>query len=323
MSQASDRRSLELMIDGNDISPYVGEWARCKEDRVEWTVHTELIRNEETSAKLRPLKDKHVQVTYRMKSPAGPHPWRSGLAVMNWRLNENGGEEIILHGLGRLNKAKSNSITRGSPIPVKVTQTTSIGGIVTEQDEGIGTITLVEEDPQDVATREEQIQRISDAEIQAITSPTFILFLANSALSSYRCLHSTGLSTNSDELLYSSLTFLPLAVEYYMKYLLVRIHGNFKGEFKNYKLLKLFDFLPFDVQRSVEREFEIELENYGRKRESQDLRVFLMRSQNAFTAIRYLFVPLYASTSRHLIKPDNIAVLTCVANAVERVSKQT
>ena len=128
---------------------------------------------------------------------------------------------------------------------------------------------------------------------------------------------------NNNELLYSSLIFLPLAVEYFIKYLLVRGTEEVKKEYKTHKLLALFDYLPFDVQKSVDSEFKNELEKIGRERTDQELRVFLIKSQNAFTAIRYLFNHENATTSRHLLRPENIAVLTCVSNALERVSKQT
>ncbi len=322
MCQESDMRALDLVIDGNDISHFVGPRVNCEETLAEWTVHTELIRNQETPGLLRPLNDKNVQVKYRMRSPAGVFPWRSGRAVVTWRLTEMGNEELILHGIGLLDKAKSQTNASGVPMTVTITKTTSVGGVVVEKEEDIGTISIVEEDPQQVAIREAQVQLAQETEIQAITSPSFILFLANSALSSYRSLRSTGMSENNGELLYSSFIFLPLAIEYFLKYLLVKNIGEFKDEYKTHKLLALFDFLPFEVQGSLDNEFENELEKIGRERTFQKLRVFLKKSQNAFTAIRYLFDPKNATTSRHLLRPENIAVLTCVSNALERVSKR-
>ena len=183
------------------------------------------------------------------------------------------------------------------------------------------TISTVEEDPERRATREAQLQFSQEAEIRAVTSPEFILFLANSALSSYRSLHNTGLSSNNYELLYSSFIFLPLSIEYFIKYLLLRSTGSFEDKYKVHRLLELFDYLPFDLQKSVDAEFKNELEEIGRERSFQNLRVFLKKSQNAFTALRYLFDPRNARTSTHLLRPENIAVLTCVANAAERVSK--
>ena len=322
MREGSDMRALDLIIDGNDISQFVGPKVNTEETLAEWIVHTELIRNQETPGMLQPLNDKNVQVKYRMRSPAGIFPWRSGRAVVAWRLTEIGNEELILHGIGLLDKAKSQTTASGIPIAVTLTKTTLVGGVVVEKEEDIGTISIAEEDPQQVAIREAQIQLAQETEIQAITSPSFILFLANSALSSYRSLRSTGVSENNGELLYSSFIFLPLAIEYFLKYQLVKNIGEFKDEFKTHKLLALFDFLPFDVQESLDIEFKNELEKIGRERTFQELRVFLKKSQNAFTAIRYLFDPKNAITSRHLLRPENIAVLTCVSNALECVSKR-
>ncbi len=148
-----------------------------------------------------------------------------------------------------------------------------------------------------------------------------MLFLANSALSSFRLLYHSGISNQNSQLLYSSLIFLPLATEYFMKYLLVKGTGTFEKKYRIHKQLTLFDFLPPDIQESIENEFKNELENIGRPREYQALRVFLKRSQNAFTAIRYLFDPANAETSKHLLEPENTAILTCLSSALERVSK--
>ncbi len=323
MSQnGSDHRALDLIIDGSDISHYVGPWATCEENRAEWTVHTELIGNEVTSGLLRPLKNRNVWIEYRWRSKAGIGPWRSGLAVVTWRLTEMGSEELILHGVGRLDMVKSTTKTTGAPVTVTVTKTTSLEGRVIQREEEIGTITVVEEDPQRKVIREAQLRQAEKADIQVITSPEFVLFLANSALSSYRLLHGIGISHQNRELLYSSLIFLPLAAEYFMKYLLLKRAGTFRDTYKIHKLLALFDFLPFDLQKSIDEEFRNELENIGRERTFQDLRVFLRKSQNAFTAIRYLFDPRNAQTARHLLEPINIAVLACVSNALERVSKR-
>ena len=321
MSQnSSDDRALDLTIDGSDISHYVGHWVTCEETKAEWTVHTELICNEVTSGIFRPLKNRDVSIEYRLRSKAGVGPWRSGLAVVTWRLTEMGNEELILHGIGRLDMDKSATKTTVAPVTAKVAKTTILGGKVIQREEETGTITFGEEDPLQKAIRETQLRLAEEAEVQAITSPEFVLFLANSALSSYRLLHSAGESHQNSELLYSSLIFLPLATEYFMKYLLLKRTGTFREEYKMHKFLALFDFLPFDLQKSIDEEFKNELENIGRERTFQDLRVFLRKSQNAFTAIRYLFDPRNAKTSRHLLEPGNIAVLTCVSNALERVS---
>ena len=268
------------------------------------------------------LTDREVWLTYRMRSEAGVGPWPSGRAAVTWRLNETGNEELILHGIGRLDMAKPTTKSTGAPVTVKVEMTTLVGGKVIQREEEIGTISFVEEDPQQKAVREAQLRLAQEAEIQAITSPGFVLFLANSALSSYRLLYNAGISNQNSEFLYSSLIFLPLAAEYFMKYLLLKRTGTFSDEYKTHKLLALFDFLSFDMQMSIDEEFKNELEKIGRQREFQNLRVFLRKSQNAFTAIRYLFDARNARTSRHLLDPENIAVLTCVSNALEHVSNR-
>ena len=319
--QSNDRQTLDLVIDGNDISHYVGPWAKCEESRAEWTVHTELIVNQATPAILRPLNNRNVSVEFRFKTKAGFGPWRSGFAEVAWRLTEMGNEELILHGIGRLNKAQSTAKFERGPVTVQGTKFIT-GKVIHKEEEVEATIGIVEEDPQQKAIREAQFQLAQEAEIQAVTSPGFVLFLANSALSSYRSLYNAGISHNSSELLYSSFIFLPLSIEYFIKYLLLKSTGSFKDKYKNHRLLALFDFLPFDIQKSIDGEFKNELEGVGRERTSQDLRVFLKKSQNAFTAIRYLFDPRNAKTSRHLLRPENIAVLTCVSNAIERVSKE-
>ena len=319
--ESSDHRALDLIIDGSDISHYVGLGATCEENLAEWTVHTELICNEFTSGILRPLKNKNVRIKYRARGKVGIGPWRSGLAVVTWRLTEMGNEELIVHGVGRLDKVKSTTKTTGAPVTTKVAKIKLIGGKVIQREEEIGTITFVEDDPQRKAVRKAQLRHAEELQIQAITSPEFVLFLANSALSSYKLLRGVGESHQNSELLYSSLIFLPLAIEYYMKYLLLKRAGTFRDEYKIHKLLALFDFLPFALQNSIDEEFKNELENIGRERTFEDLRVFLKKSQNAFTAIRYLFDPQNAKTSRHLLEPQNIAVLMCVSNALERVSK--
>ncbi len=188
-----------------------------------------------------------------------------------------------------------------------------------EQEEKVVTIVPIDEDPQAKAAREAQRLRSHETHVQSLTSPSFVLFLAWSSLSSYRLLYNTGISRSKGELLYSAFIFLPLTIEYFMKYLLIKGPGGFKKEYKNHQLLKLFDFLPFDVQQAIDEEFQSELERIGHS--PRNLRVFLRKSQNAFTALRYLFDPRNAERSSHLLEPENTAVLECVANALERVSK--
>lgn len=187
-----------------------------------------------------------------------------------------------------------------------------------ETEEKVVTIVRIEEDPQVRAAREAQRLRNRETHIRSLTSPSFVLFLARSSLSSYRLLYNTGTSHSKGELLYSAFIFLPLTIEYFIKYLLIRGPAGFKNDYKNHRLLRLFDFLPFDIQRAIDEEFQSELKKIGHS--SRNLRVFLRKSQNAFTAVRYLFDPRYAERSSHLLEPENTAVLECVANALERVS---
>ena len=188
-----------------------------------------------------------------------------------------------------------------------------------EQEEKVVTIVPIDEDPQEKAAREAQRLRSHETHVQSLTSPAFVLFLAWSSLSSYKLLYETGISRSRGELLYAAFIFLPLAIEYFMKYLLIRGPEGFREEYKNHRLLKLFDFLPFDVQQAINKEFQSELEQIGHS--SRNLRVFLRKSQNAFTALRYLFDPRNAERSSHLLEPESTAVLECVANALERVSR--
>ena len=322
VGKSTDSRFLDLFINGHDISHHVGDWGRCEETAAEWTLHTELIRNPDSSDLLKPLSGRKVQVKYRLRSNTSVGPWSSGEGMLNWRFTQNGNEELILHGTGQLKKGASRTQVIGTPVPATISKTTSIGGRVIKRDTTVGEISLVEEDAQQKAIRETQVRLAQEAEIQAITSPEFVLFLANSALSSYRLLHNAGTSERNGDFLYASLIFLPLAAEYWVKYLLIKTGGQFKDEYKNHKLLNLFDYLPFCIQEQVDDEFKNELENIGLDRAAHYIRMFLMKSQNTFTALRYLFDPRNAETSRHLLRPEHISVLTCVANALERVSKR-
>ena len=146
-----------MIIDGSDISQYVGPWATCSETRVEWTVHTELICNDVTSDILQPLKDRNVRIEYRLRTEAVAGPWRSGLGVVTWSRVELGNEELILHGMGRLDKVKSKTKTTDTPVTARVAITTSIGGKVIQREEETGTITFLEEDPQQKVLREAQL----------------------------------------------------------------------------------------------------------------------------------------------------------------------
>ncbi|MCY3655874.1 MAG: hypothetical protein OXG95_04580 [Chloroflexi bacterium] len=311
---------LELFVNEHDISPYIGEQVHVAESMFDWTVHAELVRNPTTQAVLQPLNDKSVSVRYRIRAGEVARDWHRGNAVVNWRQVEDGTEELILDGAGRVRR-ESPSTPRDRPAgPVTATATfaTQHGGRVLETEEKVVTIVRIEEDPQVRAAREAQRLRNRETHIRSLTSPSFVLFLARSSLSSYRLLYNTGTSHSKGELLYSAFIFLPLTIEYFIKYLLIRGPAGFKNDYKNHRLLRLFDFLPFDIQRAIDEEFQSELKKIGHS--SRNLRVFLRKSQNAFTAVRYLFDPRYAERSSHLLEPENTAVLECVANALERVS---
>ena len=318
----NDHRLLDLIIDGRDISQYVTPPVACEESLAEWTVHTELVSNDVTSNILPQIKNNQISIKYRLRNKDIIGPWRSGLGTVNWRLTEKGNEELILHGIGRLDMERPRTKGTSAPVTAKIEMTTTLGGKVIERKEDTGIITPIEEDPKQKAIRDAQLLLAEEAEIKTITSPDFVLFLANSAFSSYRLLHEAGVSHQNSELLYSSLVFLPLSTEYFIKYMLIKRMGTLKNKHKNHKLLTLFDFLPFGLQKAIDEEFKNELENIGRQRTYQDLRVFLRKTENAFTVIRYLFDAKHAETHRHLLEPNNIAILTCVSNALERVSKR-
>ena len=326
MTHSSEKRPLDLIIDGNDISEFVDEWANHKETRAEWTVHTGLVPNHRTYKVLQPLTNEHGQternvwVKFRLRAGGNFGPWCSGYASIAWRFSDSDNEELILHGIGRLKKEVLTTDFTGASFNAKISMTTSIGGRVVEKEEGIGTLRFAEEDPKEKADREEQFRLVQDSEIEAFTSPEFVLFLADSANSSFRLLHEEGMSQNKNGVVYSSLIFLPLAIEYYLKYLLIKRAGRLEKKYRNHKLLVLLDGLPLELQRNVDKAFQGELRLIGREDASEDLRVFLMKSQNTFTTFRYLFELQLAKDSRHLLMPDNIAVLACVSNALERVS---
>lgn len=321
MSQKSNNeRSLDLIVDGNDVSHYVAPWATCTETVDEWTVHTELIPQEGTSHILQSLKDRNVQIKYRLRSKTIIAPWRSGSATLTWRLTEIGREELILHGIGRLNKDKSTTKTPSISMTAEVAEITLTDGRVRQGEKTTGIIAFGDGDPRQTAFREAQLRTVAENEIRAITDPEFLLFLAGSSLSSYRLLHDYGTSHQDICLQYFSIISLPLSVEYFLKYLLFKKAGTFKKEYRIHKLLDLFDFLPFDLQKSIDEEYKNELERIGMNRESKNIRIVLNGSQDVFTAFRYLFEPNNAKNSRHLLRPENITILTCVSDALERIS---
>ena len=192
-----------------------------------------------------------------------------------------------------------------------------------ESEEGEGIITLAAENERWRSAWEARRQLEEDAAVKGLTSPNFLLFLANSARSTYRLLYNEGMSQGNGESVYAAMIFLPLSIEYDLKYMLYKRTGSFNKEYEKHHLLRLFDYLPFDLQDAIVREFRNELEAIGRDRAFQELRVFLKSTENAFTVLRYLFDPKYARRSMHLLEPDTTAVLTCVSVAIERVIRRT
>ena len=206
MTQGSEKRALDLIIDGIDISEFVDEWANCKETRAEWTVRTGLISNNHTAGVLAPLTNqfgqsaRNVWVEYRLRVSGRFDPWNSGYASITWRLGETGKEELILHGVGRLEKEKATQHETSRPVSAKIVLTTSVGGEIIQKDESLGTITFGETNSILKEQREEHIRLIQESEINAFTSPEFVLFLADSANSSFRLLYTEGFSHRNDGL---------------------------------------------------------------------------------------------------------------------------
>ena len=68
-----------------------------------------------------------------------------------------------------------------------------------ESQEGEGTITLAAENERWRSAWEARRQFEEDAAVQGLTSPDFLLFLANSARSTYRLLYNAGTSQSNGE----------------------------------------------------------------------------------------------------------------------------
>ena len=320
--------AFDLYIDGLEISQYLEDAVNTNENRSRWTLHTKLRPNERTLPFLQPLNRKEVSVRFRIKFRSedgitATGPWRSGKAALNWRRTQEGEEELFLYGEGRLNRDDSATKAAGGPINVTVRRFTTVGGRVVESEEGEGTITLAPENENWKSLWEARRQFEEDAAVQGLTSPDFLLFLANSARSTYRLLYSEGIAQGNGEWVYAAMIFLPLSIEYDLKYLLYTKTGSFKKEYEKHQLLELFDYLPFDLQDAIEEEFRSELVAIGRDSTFVQLRVFLKSTENAFTILRYLFDPAYAKRSLHLLEPDTTAILTCVSTATERVIGRT
>lgn len=64
----SDHRILDLIIDGCDISQYVIPPLAFEESLAEWTVHTELIINNDTSNILPKLKNRQISIKFRLRN---------------------------------------------------------------------------------------------------------------------------------------------------------------------------------------------------------------------------------------------------------------
>ena len=213
--QDNDMRVFDLVVDGWDISQYVGDWGSFNESRGGWTLHTGFPQNDSTSAVMRPLVDKTVPVRFRLRVRDSNGqlvlgPWRSGQAQVNWRFTKARNEEVILSGVGSLKRPDRGAKSRSVPQSATITRETTVGGRVVKREQGEGRITFVEESEERKALREEFLKMKDYSEVQAITAPSFVLFLANSARSAYRLLFETGLSEEKGELVFAAQIFLPL-----------------------------------------------------------------------------------------------------------------
>ena len=94
-----DDGAFDLVVNGEDISQYVGDTGGTNENRTRWTLHTTLRSNGQTSHLLQPRNGKKVSVRFRLKSrtrdgATTTFPWRSSEADLNWRRTEEGGGGI-------------------------------------------------------------------------------------------------------------------------------------------------------------------------------------------------------------------------------------
>ena len=321
---------VDLFVDDNDLSSRI-KTVSMYESADDWFVHAVLENGEPTSGVLTELDGRRVPVKFRFVSERGEEggeeilfPWRFGKPALSYRLNEENNGELILYDTGRLGRDNSKGDASDEDTQHTVIGTIavaeSVGGIITNQPFSEGELTIFSGPSAELhrMARAAEIEFERGREVQSVTSPGFILLLASGAASSYRLLYNSGINVGDGSLLRSSLILLPLAVEYFIKYLLVRESGPLPRKHKTHMLLKLFDALPFSAQKKVDDFFKDELEQTGRSPDSHSIRVCLMRFRNAFTAMRYLFDPENANTSIHLQNPDHVIVLTCVMNALER-----
>ena len=321
---------FNLFINDIDISSQIKK-AESQESIADWFLHIILEDREPTSKILTEFNNRSVSVRFRVSvtdvegEEKAPALWRLGQAVSAWRLNEEHDGELILYGTGRLGLEETKDIRSDdntqNTISGRFTTIESLAGVITNKRTDEGDITWHHGPATELArmNRNADIEFKRTEEVRQVTSPSFVLFLATSAASSYRLLYNSGVSTSDGSLLYSSLVLLPLAVEYFLKYLLIKEFGPLPKKYKNHTLLKLYDALPFPLQRVIGDNFEDELRATGRSGDSHSIRVCLMRFRNAFTAMRYLFDPENANSSLHLQEPNHIIILMCTMNALERV----
>ncbi len=308
---------IGIIINGEDISRYVIT-AKIDERPAMWTSHIRLKSNDRTPSILRQLHNKKVSVQYLLNTVL---PWRSGEADFNWRLDADGGEELILCSEGQLNDDGPKAIPADVSIDATIKKTTTMAGRVIDSNELEGTVTMLADTEESRLAHGLHLKIEEDATVQNLTSLGFFLFITKGARSAYRLLYDAGISQDTGEWIYMSSILLPLSVEYDLKCLLYACNGFLKREERTHKLLHLFDALPFEVQREIDAEFKNELENIGREREFLDIRVFLKYTENIFTVLRYLFDPEHARRSLHLhlLEPDTTAILICISTATERV----
>ena len=326
---------FELFVDDNDLSSQIKK-LNTYESATDWFVHAILENGEPASGALAGLDGRKVPVKFRFvidhTEEGGEetlYPWRFGKPTLSYRPNEENDGELILYDTGRLDQDRSEDHVPEEDTQHTVTATIdateSVGGIIVNRRSEEGEITIFSGPSAELdrRARDAELEIEREREVKAVTSPGFVLSLASGAASSYRLLYNSGINVGDGSLLRSSLILLPLAVEYFIKFLLVRESGplltsRLLKKYKTHMLLNLFDALPFATQRRVEDLFKDELGQTGRPPDSHNIRVCLMRFRNAFTAMRYLFDPENANTSVHLQNPNHTIILVCVMNALER-----
>ena len=105
---------FEIFVNNDDISSYV-KTAETSESTVEWFVHVTLEGKGQLSETLAKYDGSSVSVEFRIVlicdngEEVNSSPWHSGLGVAAWRLDEDGNDELILYGTGRLDRDDSKS----------------------------------------------------------------------------------------------------------------------------------------------------------------------------------------------------------------------